>query len=71
MHIKPYLGEEIGHGKSGFAVNRGVVNRGFTLPELRNVTHIRTYYVESSSMKREEKNIYEKMRTVFISRKWQ
>ena len=23
MHIKPYLGEEIGRGKSGFAVNRG------------------------------------------------
>ena len=43
MHIKPYLREEIGRSKSGFAVNRGVVNRGFTLPELRNVTHIRTY----------------------------
>ena len=23
MHIKSYLGEEIGYGKSGFAVNRG------------------------------------------------
>ena len=22
MHINPYLGEEIGRGKSGFAVNR-------------------------------------------------
>ena len=31
MHIKPYLGEEIGRGKSGFAVNRGAVNRGFTV----------------------------------------
>ena len=31
MHIKPYLGEEIGRGKSGFAVNRGAVDRGFTV----------------------------------------
>ena len=31
MHIKPYLGGEIGRGKSGFAVNRGAVNRGFTV----------------------------------------
>ena len=31
MHIKPYLGEEIGRGKSGFAANRGAVNRGFTV----------------------------------------
>ena len=31
MYNKPYLGEEINHGKSGFAVNRGAVNRGFTV----------------------------------------
>ena len=31
MHIKPYLGGEIGRGKSGFTVNRGAVNRGFTV----------------------------------------
>ena len=36
MLIKPYLGEEIGPGKSGFAVNWGAVNwgavnQGFTL----------------------------------------
>ena len=31
MHIEPYLGEEIGRGKSGFVVNRGAVNQGFTI----------------------------------------
>ena len=31
MYIKPYLREESGRGKSGFAVNRGAVNRGFTV----------------------------------------
>ena len=31
MHIEPYLVEEIGSGKSGFAVNRDAVNRGFTV----------------------------------------
>ena len=31
MHIKPHLGEEIGCGKSGFAVNQGAVNQGFTI----------------------------------------
>ena len=33
MHIKPYLGEEIGRGKSGFAVNWDAVNWGFTVRE--------------------------------------
>ena len=33
MYIKPYSGEEIGRGKSGFAVNWGVVHRGFTYME--------------------------------------
>ena len=30
MHIKPNLGEEIGRGKSGFAVNRGFTKFIFT-----------------------------------------
>ena len=41
MHIKPYLGNRIGSGKSGFAVNRGAVKRGFTvLNSLFNVLRI-------------------------------
>ena len=43
MHIKPYLGEEIGRGKSGFAVNRGTVNRYYvvlsTMLVIQLVTH--------------------------------
>ena len=34
MHIKPYLGEEIGCGKSGFAVNRDAANQGFTVVKM-------------------------------------
>ena len=51
MHIKPYLGEEIGHGKSGFAVNRGAVNRGFTVVKFNSTqisasTHTPYPYVD-------------------------
>ena len=37
MQIEPNLGEETGRGKSRFAVNRGAVNRGFTVLSLAQV----------------------------------
>ena len=41
MHIEPYLGLNIGVcGKSGFAENRGAVNRGFTVYVLKIVNLI-------------------------------
>ena len=47
MQIKPFLEEEIGRGKSGFAVNRDAVNRGFTVYSTNfSNSHITRWYRE-------------------------
>jgi len=44
MHIKPYLGEEIGRGKSGFPVNRVLLYQVITLVNFMVVRNIQEVY---------------------------